>query len=167
MKLIGILMIIFSSFATGILLHLKEKEKLNKMRLLLLMFSELKNKMKSNLFSTKEIFLQFAHSKQYESLFFLKKCSLLLKDGNDFYTSYSKSISESEIEFPSKCNDMLVKFGSFLGTTDLEGQCSYIDLLLSYLEKECDILSQKEQKNGNMYISLSVLSGLAIAIMLC
>lgn len=166
MKILGVLMIIVSGVGLGVVLQTKEQLKLKKIQALLVMLNETKNKMKCTLFSTKEIFFSLSENPQYASLEFLNKCTLFLKNGFDFPNSFEKAVKESDSDLPEKVKEMLISLKHYLGTTDLEGQLSYIDLFISYLQNEWEDLSQKRLKKGNMYVSLGLLAGTLIAVAL-
>jgi len=61
---------------------------------------------------------------------------------------------------------ILLSFGSALGYLDKETQKNSIDLCILYLEDEMKKLDLHHQKNGRLYKSLGILSGLLIVILL-
>ena len=166
MKNIAILMIMVSCIGVGIVLQMQEQKKLRKLQLLLVMLSDIKTKMKCTLLSTKDIFLSLSENPQYSLLEFLNECCDSLKNGFDFPESFGNAVLKKDYDIPKKFKDMLISLGNYLGTTDLQGQLSYIDLITSYIEKECEELSEKHLKKGNMYLSLGFLAGIAIAVVL-
>jgi stage III sporulation protein AB len=62
--------------------------------------------------------------------------------------------------------NILLSFGSALGYLDKEMQKNNIELGLLYLEEEMKRLNLHHQKNGRLYRSLGILSGLLIVILL-
>lgn len=86
------------------------------------------------------------------------------------YTTASNAWNESLVI--TKTNlvpedmEMLRAFGKMLGKTGVEGQVKEIELTNMLLDEQAEDARKKKMKNGKMYQSLGVISGLAICILL-
>ena len=166
MKSFGMFLIVVCGAFIGVLFKIKNDNILKKTAVILNMLNDIKAKMKSSLFSTREIFISISENSQYDNLEFVKKCVKYLKDNRDFPSAYKKALDESDFDVPKSIRDMLFLLGNHLGTTDIDGQLSYIKLFENHLKKEHDELSKQNSKMGNMYLSFGLLAGLAVAVLL-
>lgn len=62
--------------------------------------------------------------------------------------------------------ELLSSFGSQLGTTDLEGQLSHIELCRAMLSKQLSEAEEEQRQKGRLYRTLGVFGGVSAAIML-
>ena len=62
--------------------------------------------------------------------------------------------------------DILKNLGKLLGKTDIEGQLSEIELTSSFLDSQIKKAEQERERNGKLYKTLGVITGIGIVIVL-
>ncbi len=166
MKILSMALIIACSIFTGAILHKNEELKLKKTEILISFIQDIKTHMESSLLSTKEIFIKLSENSEYKSLEFVEECAFFLKKGWEFPVSYKTAVNNHSKNITSSCKFIILSLGEKLGTTDLSGQLSYVTLALEKLKCECDEIRENYRKKENMYLPLSVLAGIGVAIVM-
>lgn len=166
MKTLSMSLIIACSVMFGIILNKNEEKKIRKTELLISFLQDMRTYMECTLLSTKDIFLILEKNPEYLKLSFVEECCSFLKNGWDFPISYKTSINNHSCLLTPSCKEIMLSLGEKLGTTDLSGQLSYVALALKKIESECELIREKYRKKENMYMPLSVLTGIGIAIMM-
>lgn len=165
MKTLSMAVIIASCVMIGIIFNKNEKSKIQKQELLISFLQDIKALLECTLFSTNEMFLLLSANLEYRKLGFLEECCELLKKGFDFPVSYKTAIN-NEAQLTQSCKKIMLSLCEKLGTTDLSGQLSYIGFAINKIENECEQFKEKYRKKENMYLPLSALTGIGIAIMM-
>lgn len=165
MKTLSMAVIIASCVMLGIILNKNEESKIKRQELLISFLQDVKAHLECTLFSTKEMFLSLSENSEYRKLAFLEECCGLLKKGFDFPVSYKTAVN-NETQLTQPCKKIMLSLCEKLGTTDLSGQLSYIELSINKIKNECEQLKEKYRKKENMYLPLSALTGIGIAIMM-
>ena len=86
-----------------------------------------------------------------------------LKNG-DFENAWNLAVAENSFGFTFEDIEIISKFGSLLGKTDLSGQKSEIDLANEFLNKQIQEAEELRKKNDRMYKSLGIIAGITIVI---
>ncbi len=166
MKTLSMTLIVACSVLFGTILSKNEETKIKKSELLISFLQDMKTYMECTLLSTKDIFLKLAENQEYKKLGFVEECCTFLKNGWEFPISYKTSIDDHNFSLTPSCKKIMLSLGEKLGTTDLAGQLSYVTLAVKKIENECELTREKYRKKENMYMPLSVLTGIGIAIMM-
>ncbi len=117
----------------------------------------------SNIHSLLEL---LTNQKSFKQMYFLNTCLNELNNGTDFVSSWEYSLSSFKSPLNKEDKEIIVSFGFQLGKSDLEGQLSNCDLYKDRLRLQLDNARKNKEKNGDMYMRLSVLSGVLIVILL-
>lgn len=111
------------------------------------------------------MFNELSDRKELSCLPFIKECDVLLKDGTDFPTAWEKALSaENTRHLKKNDTELLLAFGSALGTTDINGQTSSCKLYTCLLENN---LCEARKRKALWYkpaAGLGLLAGTAIYI---
>lgn len=166
MKIFSMALIITCSILTGAIIHKNEEAKLEKTQLLISFLQDMKTCMECTLLSTKEIFISLVENPEYKKLGFVEECAAFLKKGWEFPLSYKTAVNNHSLSLTPTCKEIILSLGTKLGTTDLSGQLSYLMLSLEKLKIECEEIREKYKKKENMYLPISVLAGIGIAIVM-
>lgn len=95
------------------------------------------------------------------------KMSLVNKNLNDSINeSWINAVDTLKNSFEKEDIDIIKSFGKLLGKTDKKGQISEIEITRILIEKNINIAEREKDKNGKLYKTLGVVSGLATCIIL-
>lgn len=101
-------------------------------------------------------------SGRFTKLYFLDKVPTSYQQSSSFRDVWHKVVSDSEL--PAETASLLIRFGDFIGASDIDGQESSI----TALQKEAEILTtqcrEEYLKKGKLYRSIGLLVGLMAAI---
>lgn len=95
---------------------------------------------------------------------FLKSLPESYETGKNFRKIWSDSIL-SDTEIPDEEREILLSFGSTLGTSDIEGQVASIDAALEKIGMIQSRRSKEYQQKGKLYRSVGMLFGIMAGIM--
>ena len=80
--------------------------------------------------------------------------------------AWNEAIEASNVMLEQEDKDILKNLGKLLGKTDIEGQLSEIELTSSFLDSQIKKAEQEREKNGKLYKTLGVITGIGIVIVL-
>jgi len=165
-KLLLLALIIVTCSLIGFFLAKQYKDRLKELKDIRLAMNILETKMKLTKEPIAHIFEEISYKLETENT-----ANLFLKASDHMeYTTASNAWEEALQTVKTSLNkedlDMLRTFGKMIGKTDLEGQIKEIELTNILLEQQAEDARIKKQKNGRMYQSLGVISGLALCIIL-
>ena len=80
--------------------------------------------------------------------------------------AWNEAIETSNVTIDREDKDILKNLGKLLGKTDIEGQLSEIELTSSFLDTQIKKAEQEREKNGKLYKTLGVITGIGIVIVL-
>lgn len=165
-KLFLLALIIATTSLIGFFLAKQYKDRLKELKDVRLAMNMLETKMKLTKEPIAHIFEEISHKLETQ------KISTLFSKAADHmeYTTASNAWEEAlrivKTNLTKEDLDMLRTFGKMIGKTDLEGQIKEIELTNILLDQQAEDARIKKQKNGKMYQSLGVISGLALCIIL-
>ncbi len=107
---------------------------------------------------------------QQEGIFYscLKECLTYISNGKSFPVAWETTFSRAESKLPNSKDllEIIINFGSKLGTNDIEGQMSHCEysynLAVPYLQKA----QEEKRTKGKLYRVFGVCISLAIALIL-
>lgn len=163
-KIIGLLAIISASSLFGISCSDKLKRRVSELNLINYMLDEISVLIRYKAMTVYEIINALKQNKMYEKLSFINnlECNI----STPFNSAWDKSIDNMQSELETADKKLLKSFGNSLGTTDILGQLSSIEVFkadFKRLEKEA---SESYGKKSRLYRSLGLLGGIFISIML-
>ena len=164
LKLFGILAIIVSTSLIGVSMSDKLKKRVKELNLINYMLDEISVLIRYKAITVYEIVESLKQNQMYNDLGFITGFECDIK--TPFYTAWDKSVSNMQSELTPYDKKLLKSFGNSLGTSDISGQLSSIEVFksdFSKLEKEAAALYEKKSK---LYRSLGLLGGMFVSIML-
>lgn len=170
LKIIGSIMVVFSSSYLGYVLAKDCSKRPNQLRELQNLVQMFENEISylSNLLE--EAFLKIYCSCTSEVGLFFKETIGKLKNDNSLNASEAWEAAVRENIKSTALNkedeEIIVAFGKMLGNSDLEGQIKNIRLTLGQLKLQEDKAEESKKKNELMYKRLGILGGIAIVIIL-
>lgn len=163
-KLIGILSIVFSAGLIGIMSAERLKKRASELSLIGYMIDEISILIRFKAMPVYEIATLLKAGKSGEKLDFIKK----LDDSGttSFSKAWEKSVTECQSPLSETDKALLISFGSSLGTSDIDGQLSTLEMYKTSFKKlEKDALKICEEKS-RLYRSMGFLTGAFISVML-
>ena len=163
-KLFGIISIIISSSLIGIYSSEKLKNRVKGLNLINYMLEEISILIRYKAMTVYEIVETLKQNQIYNQLSFLNNF-----DNNmqiPFITKWEKNIDEMPTALTASDLKLLKSFGASLGTSDIDGQLSTIEVFkenFSKLEKDSIAIYEKKSK---LYRSLGVLVGAFVSIVI-
>lgn len=112
-----------------------------------------------------EIVRLISENDRYNDLDFPKRI-IYLTEEIDIRNAWKKAINESSLPLTKDDMKIMLNVGDFLGTSDLSGQLSMLEIQISALNTEQENAVKEYERKGKMYRSVSVLVGLGACIML-
>ena len=118
--------------------------------------------------TTRELFERLSESENFSELTFLKKTADGLAGDVHFPAVWKKSLEESRMELALTGEDYrpLYALGELIGAYDAQSQQQGIDATRALLLEQLADAQEKSRKNGRLFRSLGILSGIAAAILI-
>lgn len=163
-KYVGIIAIIISSALVGITLSDKLKKRVKEINSINHMLDEISILIRYKAMTVYEIINVLRENQMYNSLTFLNQISCNVQ--MPFSEAWEKSIDNMQSDLNSSDKKLLKSFGCSLGTSDISGQLSSIEVFkadFSKIENDAIVLYDKKSK---LYRSLGILCGMFLSIML-
>ncbi len=164
-KYVMLLLIFLSSFLIG---KCMSKQYIYRLKEL----EEIKNAL--NIFKTKikftyepipEIFTEISKTSNYNiSEFFMKVVEKMKNKSAS--EAWEEGIDEIESNLTQQDKQTIKTLSKLLGTTDVDGQVSQIEVTESFLEEQIRQAQEEKNKNEKLYQQLGMTIGLAIVIIL-
>lgn len=80
--------------------------------------------------------------------------------------AFEKAVESNSNELKAEDVNCIKTLGKLLGSTDIDGQISQIEIVKEFLSKQIEEASNEKNKNAKMYKKLGVIIGLIIVIVL-
>lgn len=165
-KIVAIVIIMLCCYQIGYNQSLKLMKQVKLLREIEKMFVYIKNNISYVAKPLKEIFYELAHSKEFKELDFIETCNDNLKNGEKFELAFVSGVQKSELPLRQEDKELLISFGSQLGSSDIDGEMNKLAFYqdkLKILQKEA---TEKRDKLAKLYTSLGIFAGLALALVL-
>lgn len=81
--------------------------------------------------------------------------------------AWEKSVDQTDLILTNDDKEALKSLGKLLGSTDIDGQISQINLVNNFLDFQINEANENKSKNEIMYKKLGVIIGLAVVIVIC
>ena len=114
------------------------------------------------------LFSWLASQRENAPLVFLKECADRCAQGQFFPQALRESVVAAKYALCLTDDDqqLLLRFGDTLGTTDIEGQLAAIDLYQNLMEGRLHEAGDRKKTLGKLYQRLGLLSGIGLAIVI-
>lgn len=164
-RIAGTLLIFLTSAAVGMYLSNSIKNKKERLIKERKMLEEISIMIRFNSLTLKEIIFELENSELFNEFKFLNQLQIMLKNLVSFPEAWEQSIKEDGILSESE-KKLLTEMGYTLGTSDIDGQISTINIYKSRLDELIEEESEKYRVKGKMYRSLGVMFGAMIGILI-
>jgi stage III sporulation protein AB len=163
-KLLGVIVVVFSAGFIGIISSERLKSRASELTLTGYLIDEISVLIRYKAMPVYEISAYLKNDKIGSQLDFIRN---LDDDGeNSFSAAWEKSIDASRLALSASDKALLKTFGSSLGTSDIQGQLSTLELYKESFKKlENDAVKIYEEKS-KLFRSMGFLAGAFIAVML-
>ena len=169
-KLLGCIMVLFSSGFLGYVLSTDCKKRPRQLRELQSMLQIFENQISYLSDVLIEAFGRICSSSNGETGIFFSNTVERLQSGRNVSAAqaWEEAVRENirKTSLNKEDEEILVSFGKLLGSSDLEGQIKNIRLTLSQLKLQEQKAEESRTKNEGMYRSLGILGGIAVVIVL-
>lgn len=102
---------------------------------------------------------------QFANLDFLQMTSQLCLQGYSFNKAFSQAIAKSAC-LNTEDKEILAPLSEVLGSTDLEGQLSSLELTESLLQQSLKKARIRRESHSRLYTTAGILAGVAFAIVM-
>ena len=160
-RIAGTLLIFLTSAAVGIFLSNSIKNKKERLIKERKMLEEISIMIRFNSFTLKEIIFELENAGLYNDFKFLNKLTIILKNVVSFPVAWEQAVKEDDILSESE-KKLLTEIGYSLGTSDIDGQLSTLNIYKARLDELIEEESEKYRIKGKMYRSLGVMFGAMI-----
>lgn len=144
------------------------KKRIKLLTEILLFISAVKNEIEFNRKPIISIFREKCSGNFAKSLSFISECVTLTEEGKDFTSAWEMSIkNDQRISLLSPQDvQLLLSYGSQLGTTDVNGQISLCVLYQKLFEEKLKAAQAYEEHYGKIYRQSGIFIGAAIIILI-
>lgn len=166
-KYIILCMIFGISTSIGILMSRKSVNRVIELKELKKTLNIIKSKMKFTYEPLGEIFYDVSNNSEGIISNIYNDASNMLKTMNT-KEAWNKAIKKNEhkLNINTEDTNTILSLGKTLGTTDIDGQVSELDLTLSFIDTQIAKAEEEKNKNEKLYKSMGSIIGLAIVILL-
>lgn len=164
-RITGILLIFLTSTVIGIFLSNNIKNKRERLIKERKMLEEISIMIRFNSFTLKEIIHELEHAELFCDFKFLKILKITLEKPISFPEAWEQAIKKDDIISESE-KKLLTELGYNLGTTDIDGQLSTLNIYKIRLDEMIEEESEKYRVKGKMYRSLGIMFGAMIGILI-
>ncbi|ADD02345.1 stage III sporulation protein AB [Thermoanaerobacter italicus Ab9] len=168
MKLLGMVLVIFSTSSLGYLFALKYKMRRWILKSMISSLNLLKIEITYSKAPLGEILMEISHSLDKSVKFAFLKTGKILSQ-NEGYTAgeaWEIALKEWDNGYLKKEDiEILKSFGYGLGNSDVYNQEKNFDLAIELLKRQLSNAEEESKKNEKLYKNIGVLAGLAINIL--
>lgn len=162
-KLVGIILIVFTGAGIGIFASEKLKQQLCSCKLLIEMFNSISVMIRYRAMDFYEVSKELKENISLSKLEFISQLPESYNGTNSFSDEWHKAVeSDSQIGFEEK--EILHSFASNIGTSDIEGQLSELELVSCRLKAVEEKRKEDYIRKGKLYRSVGVLAGIMAGI---
>lgn len=97
---------------------------------------------------------------------FLLRCQEYMIDGDDFPEAWQRALEKETLPYSAEEKEKLLQLGNNLGTSDLKGQLSLMEIYSDFFSEYTQKAKSKEKKYGNTAVVLGALIGSMFFIIL-
>lgn len=162
-RITGILLIFLTSTVLGMFLSNNIKNKRERLVKERKMLEEISIMIRFNSLTLKEIIYELENA--VCDFKFLKILKIMLEKPISFPEAWEQAIKKDDIISESE-KKVLIELGFNLGTTDIDGQLSTLNIYKIRLDKMIEEESEKYRVKGKMYRSLGIMFGAMIGILI-
>lgn len=164
-RIVGILLIFLTSASVGMFLSNNIKNKRERLIKERKMLEEISIMIRFNSLTLKEIVSELEGTEVFDDFKFLKKLKIILIGVVSFPSAWEQSVKEDDILSESE-KKLLIEIGYSLGTSDIDGQLSTLNIYKIRFDELIEEESEKYRVKGKMYRSLGVMFGAMIGILI-
>lgn len=162
-----LLIIFITSTSIGILLSKRSVHRVIELKEFKKTINMIENKMKFTYEPLGEIFYDIHINSNGTISEIYKDASELIKTMST-KQAWNQAIKQNEekLYIDTEDKNTILNLGKMLGTTDIEGQVSELELTLSFIDIQISKAEEEKKKNEKLYKSLGSIIGLTIVIIL-
>lgn len=167
-KILGCIIIVFSSFRIGILYVKNLKSEIDTTQIFIDLFEIIKIKLEYQQMPVLELFNDILQYDNKSYCFFVNECKNQILSGKTLKESitYSIELFSSKTKINKEVKTIIKKISTEFGNTDLNGQLSLICCYIEQLKKVKKEQEKEYESKNKLALNLSVYSGIALSILL-
>lgn len=165
MKWIGILLLFLASSGTGLYASQSLRNDVKRTENLITLTEECSAYIRYQQTELHELIDILSTNPTYQGFHFLREIS---ENQNPYCTPstiWSEAV-QNDTAIPVKTREILESLGHILGTTDVNGQLSALELHRTQLQQTLSDYRERYQKQGKLYQSLGILTGCMLGVLL-
>ncbi len=138
--------------------------RIKKVQLLINLADEIESMIRYKAMTVSDMIYEISINNSYSSLDFIKELVSMSENEADIHKAWSEAVKKSA--FGNEEREIMFLFGNMLGTSDINGQVSAIELYKKRLDNLFNELKTEYESKGRMYRSGGVLIGIMAGILL-
>lgn len=168
LKLIGAVTVIFVCTAVGMINSGKLSRRVRELETFICAVDYISTEIRYYAAPAETIMTRLASLEEYASLPVFAVCADRLKASGNFRAAWAEAVEESKTALALDADDreVLLRFGSMFGATDIEGQTANCEHCRELLGQRLLNARDDRHRRGRLYTSLGVLCGVFIATVL-
>lgn len=111
-----------------------------------------------------ELSSMLKNSAEFERLTFISELPERYSAGEDFHEQWTGAV-ERQKNLHGDQRKLLLELGRIIGTSDIEGQISALELISRSADSLIDKYNEEYSKKGRLYRSIGVLAGVTVGIL--
>lgn len=166
MKLIGILILLAMSVMTGCFAAQSLKDRLDRLRCIRRMTEQMRLMIRYEALETQDMIHRLSEDKGLIKLNFISVLSGIISDEYDirpFSEQWDEAVRE-QVGINDEDRELLYRIGAFLGTCDIEGQSSSLELASAEADRLTEEAAGQYAAKGRLYRSLGAVAGALLAV---
>lgn len=143
----------------------KLSERVKTVEMLINLTEDFSNMIRYQAMTTADIISFAGNNPEYEMLDFISEMNKADKTDRNIHDIWREAVEKSSV-LRKRESEIMLSFGNMLGTSDISGQLSSIEIYKKRLENLLAESRNDYERKGKMYRSVGVLLGIMAGIML-
>ena len=167
MKYVGLVLLLAAFALAGRIFSSRIKERVRILEKFRLMLKLMQTEIQYVNMPTYELVKNACERKEISDLFFLRDCLMKLDSGMPFDLSWEQAVCRARPpELESGDIQLILSFGSSLGTTDRDGQLKLCGMYEEMTMQKIAQASERVKTHAALYSKLGIICGLSVVIIL-
>ena len=166
LKTMGLVLIVTCCSGLGALMAANLRRRMAALKTTQLFLHLLSERLSYTLCPVQELFRELANEPLLEGLDYIADCSEKLGERMPFPEAFRESVQESRLPLDARDRELLFSLCPIIGASSAENQLQGLALVRANLSGQTERAQEQVGRRAQLYRSLGVLSGTALAILL-